>query len=325
MPIADKSTLDRLVLVKQLYQQGLVQSNSRHNLASRIMSVISFDLAVETMLRLIIHVLDPKSTPNVKNERNFPQYRDYADKLMIADNLGPLPDKRRISDVHDIRNGAQHNAQYPDITQVSDCRTYIRDFLHQVTIQIWKLPFDKISLTNLVQHNQAKKFLVAAEESLANKDYNEASKQAVAAIEWTLNQAAQDMVGQGESNKVQGEIVVNEHGRQNERLGRKMYENFWKMQDTLRIISLGLNYTDYIYYGETKWDLGLVAIFPRGSDEPDVSHLPGMCILPSTAEYLVSYAMDTILQVETMVGDLNRPFGIKIRFLCGRSMPRPTE
>ncbi len=53
----DEETLERLTIVKQLYNHAVVQSESQHHLVSKIMSVISFDLAVETMLKIIIGFL----------------------------------------------------------------------------------------------------------------------------------------------------------------------------------------------------------------------------------------------------------------------------
>ncbi len=35
------------------------------------------------------------------------------------------------------------------------------------------------------------------------------------------------------------------------------------------------------------------------------------------AEFLVSYAMDTVLQIESRIGDIDKPFGIKRRRMGG--------
>jgi hypothetical protein len=268
---ADKIALDRLVLSKQLYQQALVQSTSHHHLVSRMMSVINFDLAVETTLKLIVSVLDPHNRP--KDERTFPQYTDKADQLMIDNSLSPLPDKRNITRVHDIRNDAQHNAKYPSSSEVSDCRTYVRDFLHQVIVQVWGLPFSKISLSDLVQHAQPKRSLVAAEIALSKEDYEEACGWAVAAVEWTLNRVGATIVGESEDNNYWGEFLVESSGSSNKRTGQKAYRTFWKRQETLRTIALGLNYADYVQYKETVLDVGVIVFFPMCGDEPKIEHV----------------------------------------------------
>lgn len=271
---------------------------------------------METILKLIVSVLDPHNKP--KNERNFPDYRDKADTLMNNNGLGLLPDKRNITRVHDIRNDAQHNAKYPRSSEVSDCRTYIRDFLHQVTVQVWGLPFNRISLSDLVQHSQPKSFLVAAEAALDKNDYKEASVRAVAAIQWTLNRVGTAIVGESEDDKYWGEFLIEQSGSK-KRTGQKAYRAFWQMQETLRIIALGLNYGDYVHYKETVLDLGIVVLFPMSGDEPQIIHSPSTSATSDAAEYLVSYAMDTVIQIENLVGDLDRPFGIKLRFMDGHT------
>src|SRR5581483_1011894 len=215
---------------------------------------------------------------------------------MQQSGLGALPDQRRITRVHEIRNDAQHRAKFPDPSEVSDCRTYVRDFLQQVTVHVWNLPFEQISLTDLIQHPEVKKYLVDAETALASKDYNEAAGQAAAAISWTLYRAGLEIVGRGEHSKFWGEIAVTQQKRPNERLGQEMYRSFWKMQDTLRILSLGLNYADYAHYQETLLELSMGVIVSEMTGKPKIFNNPQVCTLKSTAEYLVSYAMDTVLQ-----------------------------
>lgn len=144
---------------------------------------------------------------------------------------------------------------------------------------------------------------------------------ASAAVAWTLDRAGLELVGRNELMKSFGKFSIERQGRPDERLGQLMYENFWKMQETLRIISLGLNYADYVYYEETVMDLGLFASFAMRGDNFKTSHNPHLCILGSTAEYLVSYAMDTVLQIENLVGDLDSPFGKRLRMM-GHSEPK---
>ncbi len=171
---------------------------------------------------------------------------------MVSANLGQLPYKRNINRTHDIRNNAQHNVIYPTDSDVSKCRKHTRDFLYKVSLQIWNLPFDKISLTPLIKHQRPKEFLINAENALNNADYKEAAGQSVAAITWTLNRVGTEIVGPTERRNSYGEFLLKESSLNSRTAGRTAFEALWKMQNTLLITTLGLNYADYIHYKEIR-------------------------------------------------------------------------
>jgi hypothetical protein len=131
----------KLVLVRQLYRQAEQQAETRHSVPNRIMSVIGFDLSVETLLKVIISTLDQQKSP----ADSFPGLLDQCDNLLSKNNLQALPYRSHVLHVHSIRNDAQHKAKYPNETDVSDCRTYTRDFCKDVIGNIWGVSFDVLS------------------------------------------------------------------------------------------------------------------------------------------------------------------------------------
>jgi len=137
----DPITRRKLILVKQLYQQAEKQSNLQHSISIRIMSVIGFDLAIETLLKVIVGVLDQRKQPN----EGFPGLLDQCDDLLSKQGLPLLPHRAQVLHVHSIRNDAQHKAKYPNQTDISDCRTYVRDFCIEVICNIWGVSFGEIS------------------------------------------------------------------------------------------------------------------------------------------------------------------------------------
>lgn len=56
----DLITQRNLILVKQIYQRAVIQSASRHSDVDKILSLISFDLANETLLKNAIRAVDNK-------------------------------------------------------------------------------------------------------------------------------------------------------------------------------------------------------------------------------------------------------------------------
>lgn len=142
MPVSiDPITRRKLILVKQLYQQAEKQSSLQHSVSNRIMSVIEFDLAVETLLKVVIGVLDQRKQPT----EGLPGLLDQCDNLLSRQSLPLLPHRAQILHAHSIRNDAQHRAKYPNQTDISECRTYARDFCREVINNTWGVSFDEIS------------------------------------------------------------------------------------------------------------------------------------------------------------------------------------
>jgi len=192
MPIPiDAITRKKLILVKQLYQQAVVQSASQHSIISRILAIIGFDLAIETVLRAIVGSLDPSKTP----ADGFQGLIQQCDSLLAAAGCNPIPDKANIQHIHSIRNDAQHKAKYPNESDVSDSRTYCRDFLQKVVANVWGLDFERISLTDAIQNKKVRQFLTEAETALNHKDYQQAIHQAAAGLTWALNRIRTAVVG----------------------------------------------------------------------------------------------------------------------------------
>jgi hypothetical protein len=75
MPIPlDAISQRKLVLVKQLYQLAFNQSELRHSTINRIVSVIGFDLTVETLLKTVVSALIQISTRQI----SFPAFLNSA-------------------------------------------------------------------------------------------------------------------------------------------------------------------------------------------------------------------------------------------------------
>src|SRR5258708_2178365 len=185
--LPDEITYKKLVLVKQLYQRAIVGSQSGYSAPDRILVVIIFDLACETAIKAIITSLDSTKTPDEK----FQSLIDQADSILSKNGMADLPNKAQIRHVHAIRNDAQHKAKYPNENDVSDCRTYTRDFLTEVIKEVWTLDFEDIRLTELVKNDEVKNSLISAETAFVERNFSESLNQLDRALTSTLNHAEQ--------------------------------------------------------------------------------------------------------------------------------------
>ncbi len=181
MPIPlDHITQRKLVIAKQLYQQAANQAEARHSVTNRIFAVIGFDLAVETLLKAVTGALDQTKQPSEK----FNGLLDQCDSLLTGDGLPSLPYRALVLQLHSIRNDAQHKAKYPNEADVSDCRTYARDFCREVARYVWDISFDNLSLIEMIDDNQLKELLKASLTDIEQKNLKKAMTFAEAAFFW---------------------------------------------------------------------------------------------------------------------------------------------
>ncbi len=288
----DPITRKKLILVKQLYQQAVIQSASPHSIIGRMMSIIEFDLASETVLRALVIALDSSKTP----ADGFQSLVQQVDDLLSKAGMGQIPDKANILHVRSIRNDAQHKAKYPNESDVDDCRIYTRDFLNKICEDVWKIEFEKISLTDIIQYSKVKDSLIFAESELSLGHYKEAVHAAVHGLDQTFKNVRAAIGGRIPDS----EEFMLEHGGS----GKDVYIAFKRMQDMLMYLALGMNYADYERFMRTA---GSVVGIIDGHYFPGIGNVDR-----SDAEYIVAYCINMVVQIESQVGDLGQPFGIRL-------------
>jgi hypothetical protein len=308
MPLLlDQITRKKLVLVKQLYQRAVIESKSLLSKINRIISVIEFDLAIETTLKAIVSSLDTTKTP----ESDVNKLLDQANVLLKSSGLGFIPDEAHIKHVRRIRNNAQHQAIYPNESEVNDCRTYTRDFIDNVVKQVWDVNFESISLVDLIEDIKIKKLLLDAFERFEQGDYSNTIDLASEGMTRTLEYAEHAVVGRFPSF-VRG-IVVTEgfsQGRDNQLIRdprhahdeEELLKSIKKMRETLLYLALEMNFSELVEYrkivGHTWFTLDEKHHRQGGKDS----------INQDDAEYILSYSTNTIIRIEERLGSLSKPY-----------------
>lgn len=298
LPI-DSITHKKLILVKQLYNQAVLRTQSPSGIDSRIIGLICFDLSTETLLKVAVSSLD--ASKNL--EETFQSLFRQCESLMSSASLGSIPDEINIRHVHSLRNDAQHKAKYPNESDISDCRTYTKDFLNKLLNKLWGIGLDSISLTDLIKHAEVKKYLFDAEISFGKKEYVESVKLSRTAFDKTIALVEAALVGR--QSYIVNEFAVFD-GFGNIKPDKEITTAFQRMQTVLLFTSLGINYSDYMLYSEITG----ATIFSAGG--PDNYGMKSQ-LAPNEADFALSYSIDTIAKIESQVRDLNAPFG-KDRF-----------
>jgi hypothetical protein len=263
------------------------------------MSIISLDLCNETILKAVIGSL---TTETPKNE--FQKIIQQADHLLATASLPAVPDRAKIQQVHTLRNDAQHKARYPNETDVNDCRTYTRDFLRQITSDVWGKQFDSISLVDAVRNDKVKGYLEEAERELSPGQYVNAVIKSLAAFSWTFSEMKTSIAGHLPRD-IRGLVVTYGFGEQRE--SQEVFQVFDHMRHTLMRSVIGIGYAGYRKFVGIREHFGSVSFMADGHYE---STLKGYVPTVEEAEFVVNFVTDGILQIETLVGDIENPFEI---------------
>lgn len=295
----DPITHRKLVLVKQLYQQAVTRSLSSFSISSKIIAIICFDLSVETILKTVVGCLDSTKTP----ADSFSGLVNQCETLMSASSLGSIPDKANIQHIHSLRNDAQHRAKYPNDSDISDCRTYIRDFHNKLLNRLWGISIETISLTDLIQHAEVRQLLADAEAALSKGQYIESVENASAGLTKALELVGGAIVGRKSTFMFRDAFMMSDSFGRKVEPDRDVFKAFKRMQEVLLYVSLGINYSDYMHYREIA---GYIYFTMDEKHHHDGIKQP---LNANDSEFVVSYCIDTVAQIENQVGSLDAPFG----------------
>lgn len=299
MPVTlDVITRKKLILVRQIYQRALLQAEAQHSYVDRILSLIGFDLSTETLLKAVVGALDPRQTPS----SDFQGVLQQAERLLVAANLPVPPHKAQIQHVRALRNDAQHKAKYPNDTDLNDCRTYTRDFLKQTILDVWGEKFESISLVDVIQDVRVKTFLTDAETELAKGQYRNAVVKAIAAFDWTLIKVKDSIVGKI-SPFAKAIPVVDSFGRTHE--STEVFDAFQHMRDVVMRSVIGMSFPGYLRFRQITRSVALLSFAESGNYQSVFKgHKPDL----AETEYVVEFATTSIIQIENLVGEIEKPF-----------------
>lgn len=292
----DHSTRRKLILVKQIYQRALAQSQATHSAVDRLFALIGFDLAVETLLKTVFDALERKD----KNDRNFPAVVEQALNALKKKNL-PQPSTKNILRVHDLRNDAQHQARYPTEIELSDCRTYTRDFLSELCTTVWGQSFEAISLIDAINHEKAKELLLEAEKDFLNNDPGSVAVKSIVVFKTIVGGLANAVTERIEYS-VNG-IVVTESFKE-PKASERVFRAFMRTRELVVFQTLGVNLQDYLRF---KRYTRYIAVSLAGNGR-FYSTLSGPMTTIDEAKYILEFVTNTVLLAESLDPAVARPF-----------------
>jgi hypothetical protein len=293
----DPITRKKLLLVKQLYQHAAVQAASAKSVVNRILALVGFDLANETGLKATVSALDASKMP----QDSFQTLVQQADAALTRAGLGPVPDKANIQYVHTLRNDAQHKARYPSESDLSDCRTYTRDFLRKIMTNVWTLDFEKFTLVESIVNTKARQYLADAEIALAQGDHEGAVRDAAAGLTWALTNVRKSISGKLPRGGNLGVMMTDAFGSKTFPSTQPL-DALQQMQDVIVYLFVGMDYAEYLRYER----IAPTVKFMMAGNPAFV----GRGYMPSRdeAEFVIAYCTNAVAQIEDAVGDIEKPF-----------------
>lgn len=277
----DDITRRRLVLAKQVYQRALALAHGTVGAVDGTLAVIEFDFALETVVKSVFRAFDqqrrmPEKLTELVSETNG---------LLQAQGYPPIAGAQNIHRVRGIRNAAQHEARTPTVDEVNDCRTHTHDFLAHVLNAVWGVAIDTLSMADAVQQPEVRRLLLDSERCLHAGNYLEAVQRSGAALTRAIMHLYSAGLVMIPDSSLQVVLVP--------------------MMQVVNFSALGLNYAEYMRYkqvaGENHYDAG-GKLYSSGVKEP---------LDRKDAEHAVAYCEKTVLEIETRVGSLDEPFGIR--------------
>jgi len=261
------------------------------------MSVIVFDLSVETTLNILVSTIDSSRTP----ADGFSALLNQTDDVLQKNSLSSLPDRGNIIRVHNIRNDAQHDARYPSDGDLSDCQTYVKDFLKKIFSDAWKVDFETLSMIDLIQNSTVKTYLSDAEKALQSGDLTISVQKSVTGLSKALSFVGNAIVGR---MPVFAKLVsMDSFGKIKE--DREFTSSIEQIRLTLLFETLGLNYLDYMKFKSITGE----PHFTLGNEEPHDFTGTKENLTENEATFVTSYAINSVISIEDKVGDIENPFG----------------
>jgi hypothetical protein len=177
MNLLPTPTMRRLTIVKYLHTQALEQERKGGPLAG--LALLPLHDAVELFLQVAAETQSLTMTSQQRTE--FMAYWHAFSKTSL-----PLPYEPQMRLFNDARVAVKHKGLLPIQQQIEEFRFTVTAFLNDATPKVFQIEFDSISLSSLVQSDDVRSELQAAETAAHASQFKEALEHAAKAFHLSL-------------------------------------------------------------------------------------------------------------------------------------------
>lgn len=240
----DPSAIRRLAFIKYLYSLGVQQSRAPEPLAGA--SILTFHDAAELFLYLaaeIHNVAQPKM-----------EFMGYLTTLAKHLGLSALPLQSSMHRLNSARVALKHQGILPSKLENEGFRAIIANFFEENTPLLFSREFAAISLTDVVQPDNAREYLKSAEERLSKSLFADALQDTCVAFDQMLvdyedrkrDRFGRSIFGFGRELRIPVSLL-NERGALADFM-REACDNLNAMQAGFKMLALGIDYSQYLKF-----------------------------------------------------------------------------
>ena len=243
--MTEENILKRLSIIKLLYKIGIEQSYKGE--MTSFFSILSFHDSIEMFLKLTTE------KENKKDCQNFMQYWEVLPDLTLKESMRIL---------NSNRVNLKHKGITPSKIEIETVRVNTTSFFEQNTPIYFDLEFVNVSLFELIKYSTTKEHLKRAEEYLKNHDFEKCIYESSKAfnellLEYKKSKSSEysfsnpfdliEKISFDNSNR-----WGNENKTPIDDQLKKTFdivnENFVKLENTLQVVSLGIDYKKYLKF-----------------------------------------------------------------------------
>ena len=305
MGCLDKKIIaNRLAKIKYLYKIGIEQSMQEGTFAG--FSILSFHDCAEMFLLLVAENHGDKIDDNM----SFMTFWEKYPELTLKESMRKLKD-RRVN--------IKHKGLFPSMMDVEESRVTITQFFRENTKSIFKLDFDTLSLADLIEYSNTKKYVQDAESALSQGHTYDCLVNARVGFE--------ELLSSYESNKRQwrdsifyvGEKVGKDYRNlvSNNKDGLRWFEQVTKttnaVRNILKVTALGIDYKKYALFDFITPNV--VETCGIGEDkyakEPKENFESTRTITPQDCHFCINFVIDSALKLQEFDFSISKYLEIK--------------
>lgn len=271
--MSTKEELHRLALIRQLFREGVRQSQGPWPVAA--FSLLTFHDAAEWFLRLA----DDHLGVEVSERIGFMQYWAEVTKQKRV----RLTQKGRMERLNGARRELKHRANLPDRSQIDGHRKATETFLTENAQLVLDVSLMDVSTVTLIEHERTRYDLELAEQALAEGNYPEAAVHAAIAFD-RLRHA------------IRVPRLHGFHGHELEGVDRQfatgLLRQFAEVHAVLELLLQGIDYREYMRFMSSAPS---VAGSRSGEYQVRWTHGRGDHVGAADAEFMIDFVVRTAL------------------------------
>lgn len=250
-----KSTVERLALIKFHFNHGIEQSKQVDPLNG--FSILTFHDTIELFLN---NVCEQK---NIKIPKEFMNYWTEINKKIIPEILSHQTSMQRLNKA---RVNFKHNGIIPSKSDIESFKIMTQTFFEENFIKFFNVDFSQVSLIDLIENKRSKERLKEAENAFQIKSIEECLSNLTISFAYLLHDY--------ESNKKDKRYrspfdfrdpfkslrnIPVKSDYETKRFLTNVSEAINKIQNVLRLITMGVDYKQYVKFSALTPEYGFTS------------------------------------------------------------------